>query len=98
MINNGEKEEDVRKYVDGLSVDAMARWICLIRGIRAVFNKLDDLNEDIDESLKNKRFFNRVERCINAYVEEQFLTVKTDIEIDHQKLVDTFDMEEDEDV
>lgn len=98
MINNDEKEDDVREYVDGLSVDAMARWICLIRGIRTVFNKLDDLNEDIEESLKNKRFFNRVERCINAYVEEQFLTVKTDIEIDHQKLVDTFDMEEDEDV
>jgi hypothetical protein len=46
--------------------------------------------------LKNKRFFNRVERSVNAYIESQFCTVKSDILLDHQKLVDTFDMDDEE--
>lgn len=91
-----DEEMSSRDYANTLSVDAMARWICIIRGTRAIFDKMDEMGENIEESLKNKRFFNRIERCVNAYIEEQFLTVKSDIEIDHQKLVDTFDGTEDE--
>ena len=96
MIKSDNKEETTKEYVQSLSLDSMARWICLIRGVRAIFDKMDDLGEDIDSSLKNKRFFNRIERSLNAYIEEQFLTVKSDIEIDHQKLVDTFDIFDEE--
>lgn len=89
MIN-----DDVKEYVWDLDIDALTRWYCLIKGIRVVFNKIEELDDDIDTSLKNKRFFNRVERSINAYIEEMFPAVKSDIEIDHQKLVDTFDTEQ----
>ena len=87
---------ETRKYVNELDVEGLARWYCLIKGIRAVFDKLEDMEEDVEKSLKNKRFFNRVERCINAYIEESLPTVISDIEIDHQKLVDTFDNVEEE--
>lgn len=87
---------ETRKYVNEMDVEELARWYCLIKGIRAVFDKLEDMEEDVEKSLKNKRFFNRVERCINAYIEESLPTVISDIEIDHQKLVDTFDNDEEE--
>ena len=91
-----DKEETTKEYVQNLSLDSMARWICLIRGVRTIFNKMDEMGEDIESSLKNKRFFNRIERSLNAYIEEQFLTVKSDIELGHQKLVDTFDIFDEE--
>lgn len=87
---------ETRKYVNEMGIEELARWYCLIKGIRAVFDKLEDMEEDVEKSLKNKRFFNRVERCINAYIEESLPTVISDIEIDHQKLVDTFDNDEEE--
>lgn len=90
------EEMSAREYANTLSVEAMARWICLIRGTRAIFDKMEEMKQDIDFELKNKRFFNRIERCLNAYIEEQFITVKSDIENGHQKLVDTFDGTEDE--
>ena len=87
---------DNDEYVASLDVEGLARWYCLIKGIRTVFNKPEDMEEDVERSLKNKRFFNRVERCLNAYIEESLPTVISDIEIDHQKLVDTFDMDDEE--
>ena len=85
------------EYVNTLDVDALARWYCLIQGVRVVFDKMDDMGENVEKELKNKRFFNRVERCLNAYIEEKLPTVKSDIILNHQKLVDTFDIiEEDE--
>ena len=95
-MTNSKEEMSSKEYAYTLSVDAMARWICLIRGSRAIFDKMDEMKEDIETELKNKRFFNRIERCLNAYIEEQFITVKSDIENGHQKLVDTFDGTEDE--
>ena len=95
-MTNSKEEMSSKEYVYTLSVDAMARWICLIRGSRAIFDKMDGMRVDVETELKNKRFFNRIERCLNAYIEEQFITVKSDIENGHQKLVDTFDGTEDE--
>ena len=89
-------EKSAKSYVDELDVDALARWYCLIKGIRVVFDKIEEMGDDIEITLKNKRFFNRVERGINAYVESQFCTVKSDILMDHQKLVDTFDTDEED--
>ena len=94
MIN--DEEQSAENYVNGLDVDGLARWYCLIKGIRVVFDKIEEMGDDIDVCLKNKRFFNRVERSVNAYIESQFCTVKSDILLDHQKLVDTFDIEEEE--
>lgn len=91
-----ETEQSAESYVNELDVDALARWCCLIRGIRVVFDKIEEMGDDIDVCLKNKRFFNRVERSVNAYIESQFCTVKSDILLDHQKLVDTFDMDDEE--
>ena len=90
MIN--EIEESAKSYVDKLDIDALARWYCLIKGIRVVFDKIEEMGDDVEICLKNKRFFNRVERSVNAYIESQFCTVKSDILLDHQKLVDTFDI------
>lgn len=84
------------EYVNALDVDALARWYCLIQGVRVVFDKMEDMGENVEKELKNKRFFNRVERCLNAYIEEKLPTVKSDIILNHQKLVDTFDMMEEE--
>ena len=94
MIN--DEEQSAENYVNGLDADGLARWYCLIKGIRVVFDKIEEMGDDIDVCLKNKRFFNRVERSVNAYIESQFCTVKSDILLDHQKLVDTFDIEEEE--
>lgn len=90
-------EMSSKEYVDTLDVDGLARWYCLIQGVRVIFDKMEDLGEDVEKGLKNKRFFNRVERCLNAYIEEKLPTVKSDIVLNHQKLVDTFDIiDEDE--
>ena len=51
MIN--EIEESAKSYVDKLDIDALARWYCLIKGIRVVFDKIEEMGDDVEICLKN---------------------------------------------
>lgn len=96
-MSKKENENDVRGYVNSLDIDGLTRWYCMIQGSRVLMKKIDE-SYDFDKITSDKRFFNKIERGLKAYIEERFPSVKSDIIIDAQKLVDTFDMLDDDEV
>lgn len=69
-------------YIEALTVDEMARWLCLLEGVNVVFSELE--RQNIEDSIEeNKKMFNKIDRSLNKYIRDRFHTMKSDILIEY---------------
>ena len=77
---------ETRQYIDGLDLDALARWMCLIEGVEYIFDKLEEEEKDSEYLFRSKKSFNVLERSLVKYIDDRFEAMRADIIIDASKI------------
>lgn len=74
--------DEVRQYVNSLTLNQMVRWICLIEGVSVVLDTAERLGVQEEEIFETKQGMNTLERSLMKYIRDRFSTVKSDVLID----------------
>lgn len=72
------------EYITQMTVDEVARWICLLEGIDVIFAELEE-NDLYDNFEQDKRLFNKIDRSLIKYINERYHTVRSDLILEYGK-------------